>query len=58
MTDTHSAESFNLPATAGIGRVRLLDRVLPFYRDALGFEVNAVQTGVMASTSAYLAAGS
>ena len=43
MTDTGSAETFELPETAEIGRVALraesLDRVLPFYRDALGFDV-------------------
>ena len=43
MTDTHSAETFELTEATRIGRVALrvasLDRVLPFYRDALGFGV-------------------
>ena len=42
-SDSDAADAFSLPATAGIGRVALrvgsLDRVLPFYRDALGFGV-------------------
>ena len=43
MTDTGSAETFELPETAGIGRVALrvasFDSTVPFYRDVLGFEV-------------------
>ena len=59
MTDTGSAEQFELPESTGIGRVALrvesLDRVLPFYRDALGFEVE--RTAGDGGERAHLSAG-
>ena len=59
MTDTDSAEAFELPATTGVGRVALrvesLDRVVPFYRDIVGFDVDARDDGPGAC--AHLAVG-
>ncbi len=55
MTDT-ATEAFELPASAGVGRVALrvgsLDRVAPFYRDVVGFDVDRDADGERARLTA------
>ena len=56
MTDSGRAETFELPETAGVGRVALrvasLDSIVPFYRDVVGFGVDYDADGERARLTA------